>query len=95
MKNCGLFSFTTPRTPLNDAQPARFPFATLGQLALIGAYFAMTKVFKMLTDPLKQVPGDWRFLRLLIVVCAILTIAFSALDYSTRCLESIVEHWPF
>lgn len=61
----------------------------------IGAYFAMTKVFKMLTDPLKQVPGDWRFLRLSIVVCAILTIAFSALDYSTRCLESIVEHWPF
>ena len=61
----------------------------------IGAYFAMTKVFKMLTDPLNQVPGDWRFLRLSIVVCAILTIAFSALDYSTRCLESIVEHWPF
>lgn len=55
----------------------------------------MTKVFKMLTDPLKQVPGDWRFLRLSIVVCAILTIAFSALDYSTKCLESIVEHWPF
>jgi hypothetical protein len=27
----------------------------------IGAYFAMTKVFKMLTDPLNQVPGDWPF----------------------------------
>lgn len=57
----------------------------------IGAYFAMTKVFKMLTNPLNQVPGDWLVIRCLIVVSAVMGFGM----FTAYAVNFMVSYWPF
>lgn len=57
----------------------------------IGAYFAMTKVFKMLTDPLKQVPGDWLVIRCLIVASAVMGFGM----FTAYAVNFMASYWPF
>lgn len=64
-------------------------------LASFVAFFALDRISKMITEPLAQVPKDWRYVRYAIAGCVILMVTMSALEYSARCLESIVRHWPF
>lgn len=51
----------------------------------------MTKVFKMLTDPLNQVPGDWLVIRCLIVASAVMGFGM----FTAYAVNFMVSYWPF
>ena len=46
---------------------------------------------KMLTDPLKQVPGDWLVIRCLIVASAVMGFGM----FTAYAVNFMVSYWPF
>lgn len=49
----------------------------------------------MITEPLELVPKDWRLVRYAVAAGVVLVVSVSAIEYAIRCIESIVNHWPF
>lgn len=60
-------------------------------LAGIGAYFAMSRVSKMLTEPMTKVPYDWRAIRCLIVAFAMMGFGM----FAVYAANFMVRYWPF
>ena len=60
-------------------------------LSVIGAFLALSKVSKMLTEPLSNVPLDWRLVRWLIVA----TVATTFGMFFVYALHFMATYWPF
>lgn len=60
-------------------------------LTAIGAFFALNRISKMLTEPLSQVPYDWRLIRCLIVAMALMGFGM----FFAYALNYMVSVWPF
>ena len=61
------------------------------QTIVQGTFEELPKVFKMLTDPLNQVPGDWLVIRCLIVASAVMGFGM----FTAYAVNFMASYWPF
>lgn len=64
-------------------------------LTAIGAYVALNKVAKMLTEPLKTVPLDWQLARWTIAITVVGVAIGGVGMFFVYALNYIVTNWPF